>query len=133
MEVIDRKQTDWIGLWWHPESNYFSSPVISLAELRKFKGNVRLIVRKNGFYNGGENGRPNYVFLLRDAKSENPFEIGVENIDDDGPYKSKEMYYTEKGDRLYTEDEVRRIINGTVAEVERGTHDPYDILPSDYV
>lgn len=35
--------------------------------------------------------------------------------------------------RLYTEDDVRRIINGTVAAVEYGTHDPYDILPSDFV
>ena len=31
------------------------------------------------------------------------------------------------------EEEVRKIINGTVADVEYGIHDPYDILPEDFV
>lgn len=38
-----------------------------------------------------------------------------------------------EGKRLYTEAEVRKIINGTVADVEFGIHDPYDILPEDFV
>ena len=82
LEVIDGKATNWGGLWWQAESNYFISQVISLAQLRKFKGNVRLIVRKNKFFNNGENGRPNYVFLFKDAKGENPFVLEV-NEDED--------------------------------------------------
>ena len=69
LEPIDGKQTKWDGLWWHPEYNGFSSGVISLADIRKFKGNVRLYVRKNKFYNNGENNRPNYMFCLKDSDS----------------------------------------------------------------
>ena len=70
LEPIDGKQTIWDGLWWHPEYNGFSSRVISLADLKKFKGAVRLYVRKNRFYNNGENGRPNYLFCLKDANAD---------------------------------------------------------------
>ena len=70
LEVIDGKQTNWNGLWWHKEYNGFSSAAIDLSELRKFKGKVRLYVRKNKFFNNGENGKPNYNFCLKDAKSE---------------------------------------------------------------
>lgn len=83
LEVIDGKQTTWDGLWWHPECQYYSSAVISLAQLRKFKGNVRLYVKKNRYYNKGENGRPNYHFSLRDAKSDSVRELELQDIDDD--------------------------------------------------
>ena len=42
-------------------------------------------------------------------------------------------YYAGTGERLYTREEVRTIINGTVRDVESGIHDPYDILPEDFV
>lgn len=70
LEPFDKKQTNWEGLWYHPEYSGYSSACISLANLRKFKGNVRLYVRKNKFYNNGENGRPNYHFCLKDADAE---------------------------------------------------------------
>lgn len=132
LEVFDGKQTNWGGLWWQSDCMYFTSQTISLGQLRKFKGNVRLVVRKNRFYNNGENGRPNYVFLFRDAKSENPFEISVEEMTKK-PYKEDDVYYTEDGERLYTREDARAIINGTVRDVEFGIHDPYDILPEDFV
>lgn len=69
LEPFVGKSTKWLGLWWHPEYNGFSSEAINLADVRKFKGNVRLYVRKNKFYNNGENGRPNYNFCLRDANA----------------------------------------------------------------
>lgn len=50
-----------------------------------------------------------------------------------GPYESDGVYYTEDGGRLYTGDEVRKIINGTVSDVRYGITDPYDILPQDFV
>lgn len=83
LEPMNGKQTKWDGLWWHPEYNGFSSGVISLADIRKFKGNVRLYVRKNKFYNNGENGRPNYCFCLKDANSEIFHLMEVEESDGD--------------------------------------------------
>ena len=134
LEPIDGKMTKWEGLWWHPEQMQYTSACINLADIRKFKGNVRLVVRKNRYYNGGENGRPNYCFSLRDAKSESAVLMQVEDeprhcrYDDDS-----ECYYDEDDNRLYTGAEVRAIINGTVDDVKYGITDPYDILPSDFV
>ena len=54
LDTFDRKQTKWEGLWWHPEYGGFSSASINLSKLKQFKGNVRLYVRKNKFFNGGE-------------------------------------------------------------------------------
>lgn len=81
LEAFDRKQTNWGGLWFHSEYNGFSSEVINLAELRKFKGKVRLYVRKNKFFNNGENGRPNYCFCLKDADSETFWTPEIEEDD----------------------------------------------------
>lgn len=82
MEVFDGKKTKWEGLWWHPESNNFSSAAINLAQLRKFKGNVRIIVKKNRFFNDGENGRPNYVFMIVDSNSDKAKELEIRDEDE---------------------------------------------------
>ena len=50
-----------------------------------------------------------------------------------GPYEEDGIYYTEDDERLYTRGDARKIINGTVSDVEYGIHDPYDILPEDFV
>lgn len=134
LETFDAKQTNWSGLWWHKEYNGFSSAAINLAALKNFKGTVRLFVRKNRYYNGGENGRPNYVFCLKDANSSSFTVLEVEDeprrcyysVEDEG-------YYDEEGNRLYTGGEVRSIINGTVEDVKYGVSDPYDIVPSDFI
>ena len=125
LEPIDGKQTKWQGLWWHPEYNGFSSDVLSLADIRKFKGNVRLYVRKNKFFEGGKNGRPNYNFCLKDANADIFQNWEVE--DDNASFRDDD------GERLYTEDEVRRIMNGVFRDTQYGYTDPYDLLPSDYV
>lgn len=111
LESIEKKQTNWLGLWWHPEYNGFSSEAIDLAQLRKFKGKVRLYVRKNKFYNNGENGRPNYNFCFKDADAEvfKSFEV-VDSDDEDDVPRDRE------GNRLYTEDEVYQIIHGMESE-----------------
>lgn len=70
LKTFDQKQTNWLGLWWHSEYGGFYSSVISLSELRKFKGNVRLCVRKNKYYNKGENNRPNYCFSFKEADAD---------------------------------------------------------------
>ena len=127
MKTFDCKQTKWEGLWWHPEYAGFSSSSINLAKLKEFKGNVRLLVRKNKYYNNGENSRPNYLFCIKDSKSDIFRNIEVVMEPQSGTYQDN------CGGRLYTEEEVRAIINGTVASVRYGVTDPYDILPSDFV
>lgn len=104
LEPIDKKQTNWLGLWWHPEYNSYSSSVIDLSKLRKFKGKVRMLVRKNKFYNNGVNNRPNYTFCLKDADSEMFQTIEIEEDDD--------IQNEEDIRRLYTEEEVYQIIHG---------------------
>lgn len=126
LEPFDRKQTNWEGLWYHPEYGGYSSACISLADLRKFKGKVRLYVRKNKFFNKGENGRPNYHFCLKDADADVFHTLEIEDEED-------EEYTDREGNRLFTGEEVRRIINGTVRDVQYGITDPYDILPEDFV
>lgn len=123
-EPIDGKQTKWEGLWWHPENNGFYSKAISLADLRKFKGNVRLYVRKNKYYNNGENGRPNYIFTLRDANSNTFKLLEIEEYEDADEYTDK------YGNRLYTNDEVMRIIHGM--EIDYGLEYGNNLI-SDYV
>jgi len=92
LEVIDGKQTNWAGLWWHPEYAGFSSDALSLSELRKFKGNVRLYMRKNRFYNNGENGRPNYKFCLKDANSKTFYPLEVEADEETAEWKWHETW-----------------------------------------
>ena len=125
LELIDGKQTKWEGLWWHPEYNGFSSTAISLADLRKFKGNVKLYVRKNKFYNGGENGRPNYNFTLKDANAKVFKLLEIEDSDEDD-----DVYRDNDGNRLYTEEEVWQVIHGM--EIEYGLSYGNNLI-SDYV
>ena len=119
LEPIDGKCTSWEGLWWHPETNSFTSASLSLADLRKFKGSVRLIVRKNRYFNGGENGRPNYKFCLRDVAHDGKL-WEVEEIDEDDD------------ERLYTREEVERVKYGACLDGQRGLS-PGDILIEDFV
>ena len=137
LERFDNKQTKWEGLWWNPSTNYFSSAAINLKQLREFKGTVRMYVRKNAYFNNGENGRPNYVFSFRDANALNEIILDVEDIvgecENNEPYCEDGIYYDEDGNRLYTKEDARAIINGVVSDVEYGFHDPYDLLPEDYV
>ena len=131
-ELIERKQTDWLGLWWHAERNAFSSQAINLAVLKKFKGNVRLYVTKNQYYNKGENGRPNYVFCIKDAHSESFAELNVIDDKNRKPYKVDETYYTEDGDRLYTREEVQYAIDCAARDCARG-YGPGDNIVTDYI
>lgn len=106
LEPFDSKQTKWLGLWWHPEYNGFSSSALNLSVLKQFKGTVRLYVRKNRYFNKGENGRPNYVFCIKDAKSDEPYTMEIETEEENDVQTDK------NGNRLYTEDEVYQVIHG---------------------
>jgi len=87
LEPFENKRTDWQGLWYHPENYSFTSCTFDLSDLRKFKGKVKLIVRKNRFYNNGQNGRPNYVFMICDSQNERYLPLNIledDSEDDDG-------------------------------------------------
>lgn len=94
LETFNGMQTTWEGLWYHPEYGGFSSASISLAQLKKFKGNVRVYVRKNKFFKQGTN-RPNYNFCLKDSQSPTFTEIGIDE---------------DSCGRLYTEEELQEAI-----------------------
>ena len=81
LEPFENKKTNWMGLWYQNGRGYYTSSTFSLADLRKFKGNVRFVVRKNRFYENGKNGRPNYVFMIVDAANEKY--ISPEVLDDE--------------------------------------------------
>ena len=81
MKTFDAKQSTWEGLWYHPETGGFTSSVINLAKLKEFKGNVRVYVHKNKYFNNGENGRPNYCFCIKDANSDTFNDVDI--IDDE--------------------------------------------------
>ena len=127
LEPFEQKRTKWQGLWYNPSNYTFTSTTLDLADLRKFKGKIRLIVRKNKFYDKDLN-RPNYIFMLIDSKCEkfNPFEI--EQIDEGWA----DCYQTPEGERLYTEDEVKQVMRGACRDGHNG-YDEYDLLISDYV
>lgn len=106
-EPFDQKRTKWQGLWYHPESHSFSSTTLSLADIKKFKGNIRLIVKKNKFYEQGSS-KPNYVFMLVDSDNVkfSPWEV-------------------EDEEKVYTEEEVTSIIKGVISDCESGNGDAY--------
>lgn len=128
LEVFDRKQTDWGGLWYHAEFGGFSSQTISLAKLREFKGTVRLYVKKNQFYKQGSD-RPNYTFCIKDADSENfktldvSDEIEYAKRDEDG------IWRTSDGERLYTRSEA---LNAIDEAIEDTRYTSYDDMSADY-
>lgn len=131
-EVFDGKQTSWCGLWWHPENASYSSASISLGALKKFKGNVRMIVKKNRFYNKGMHHRPNYVFMLVDAKSKRFENISIIDEENRTPYESDGNYYDENGKRLYTYHEVQYAINRAAEDGQRG-YGSGDNIVEDYL
>lgn len=120
--------TKWQGLWAQERQGFYAGQVIKKAEIPKF---TRIVLRYNKYYEKGSN-RPRFVYCFADSEGYENKCVPIE-IEEGKPYKEDGVYYDEDGGRLYTEDEVRAIINGTVADVHYGVHDPYDILPSDFV
>lgn len=47
LEPFDNKRTKWQGLWYTPKNYTFTSAVLSLSDLRKFKGNKNMEEHKN--------------------------------------------------------------------------------------
>lgn len=107
--------TKWLGLWAQDRAGFYAGQVIKKADIPKY---TRIVLRYNKFYEKGLN-RPRFVYCFADS-------AGYED-------KCISMEYEAEAERLYTEAEVRCIINGTVSDVLSGITDPLDILPSDFV
>lgn len=101
----DKITTAWEGLWWHPESGYFSSKAFDLTGLKQFKGSVRIFVKKNKYFNKGKNGRPNYLFSITASDSGEVSNIKADNTGEN------------LTDRRFTYNEVQEIINKIVCEI----------------
>ena len=108
--------TKWLGLWSQERAGFYAGQVIKKADIPKY---TRIVLRYNKFYEKDSN-RPRFVYCFADSEG----------------YADKciQMDYEEEyADRLYTREEVRKIINGTVDAVKYGVDDPLDILPEDFV
>ncbi len=120
--------TKWQGLWAQERQGFYAGQVIKKGDIPKY---TRIILRYNKFYEKGGN-KPRFVYCFADSEGYEDKCVPLE-LDEGRPYKEDGVYYTEDGERLYTHDDARAIINGTVSDVEYGIHDPYDILPEDFV
>ena len=134
METFQGLQSKYEGLWYHPETHGMISNVISLGTLKKFKGNVRVYVRKNKFYEKDSN-RPNYVFSIKEVSS--PVFKNLEVEAERAPDKYAEMnddgyWYTSDGERLFTRDEVQYAIDRASDDGARGFTSGNNLV-SDYL
>lgn len=134
LEPIEGHYTKWMGLWWNPNTNHFASSAINLSDLRKFKGKVRIIVRKNKFYNGGENNRPNYCFSIRDANAESDAAFEVKEIEEKNRYDFTDTELEEICEKysLYTREQVERVKHGACRDGQSG-YSGGDLLIEDYI
>lgn len=122
--------TKWAGLWAQERQGFYAGRVIRKSEIPKY---TRVVLRYNKFYEKDGN-RPRFVYCFADSEGYEEKCVPVEREEqEECPYCEDGIYYTEDGDRLYTREEARAIINGTVADVKYGISDPYDILPEDFV
>ena len=83
MKIFERQKTDWVGLWKDEDNKMYISPSVNLKPFKDFKGNVRVIVRKNKFYTKGSN-RPQMQLMIVDSQSMNakdiePYEIKIKD------------------------------------------------------
>ena len=119
--------TKWEGLWAQERSGVYAGPVIKKSDIPKY---TRIVLMRNKYWKSDKH--PRYVYCFADSEGYEERCVEVE-MAEGRPHKEDGVYYDEDGDRLYTRDEVRAIINGTVSDVKYGITDPYDILPEDYV
>lgn len=131
LEPISTLSTKWLGLWRNSEKEILLSASISLAELRKYKGNVRLIVVKNEHYDNGKNRRPEYLFALRDTS--------IDKVDVLDIHKCDSYYLSEKQIEaiceqydLYTREQVECVMRGACEDGLDG-YAPDDCEIEDYV
>lgn len=122
--------TKWMGLWTQERPDVYAGYVIKKSDIPKF---TRIILTYNKHYIKGSK-RPKFVYCFADSESyeEKCVSIEYEEKEDIAYRRSDGNYYTSEGERLYTREDARAIINGTFADAKDGISDPYDILPEDF-
>ena len=120
--------TKWMGLWSQDRQGFYAGKVIKKADIPKY---TRVVLRYNKYYEKDGN-RPRFIYCFADSEGYESRCVPIE-VAERQPYKEDGTYFTEDGDRLFTRDEARAIINGTVGAVEYGEHDPLNILPEDFI
>ena len=83
----------WLGLWAQKRQGIYAGSVIKKADIPAY---TRVVLRYNKYYEKGGN-RPRFVYCFADSKGYEDKCIPVQ---------------AEKGTRLYTEEEVYKVIHG---------------------
>lgn len=122
--------TKWLGLWKQERQGFYAGQVIKKGEIPKY---TRIVLRYNKYYDK-DSSRPRFVYCFADSEGYASKCVPIElEESEDLPYKGDDgNYYTETGERLYTREDARAIINGTFRDCQYGISDPYDILPEDF-
>lgn len=125
-------KTKWQGLWKQEREGFYAGQVIKKSEISKY---TRIVLRYNKWYEKGGN-RPRFIFCFADSEGYEKMCIPIKNEDMETVFCKRDSdgrYYDENGERLFTREEARKIINGTYADCAYGFTDPYDTLPEDFV
>lgn len=132
LKKFEGMQTEWGGLWYHPETRSYRSTTINLALLREFKGNVSLVVRHNWYFEKGSD-KPKFIFALRDSKAQDSIELKARGVDWSPYYDyATGSYYTEDDEKLYTESEALSMLEQMKSDLMYG-ESPDDCVPSFYL
>ena len=89
--------TKWLGLWKQERKGIYAGQVIKKSDIPKY---TRIVLRQNKFYEKDSN-RPRFVYCFADSEGYEAMCVPVE---------------TKETERLYTKDEVYRIIHGIEEE-----------------
>lgn len=127
-------KTKWLGLWKQEREGFYAGQVIKKSEIPKY---TRIVLRYNKWYEKDGN-KPRFIFSFADSEGYEKLCIPIEiaNEDMETVFCKKDAdgrYYDENGERLFTREEARKIINGTYADCAYGFSDTYDTLPEDFV
>lgn len=123
----DRLKVKWEGLWKSDSKDAYSGPIIKKSDIPDYS---RLIVVPNKSYQKNSN-RPKFVYCFAHSVS---FAVNAEKLKPKKLIEIDGRFYTEENERLYTEEEVRVIMDGVFDDaINRVAYDPWDLLPDDYV
>lgn len=109
---MKNEKTTWEGLWFQREGLY-NGKVIKKADIPTY---ARLIVRYNKYYDK-DTKRPRFVYCFANGDAAKAITMKRDEYADESPYLDDDgNYYTEGGERLYTEEEVQDAIDKAVCD-----------------
>ena len=107
--------TKWLGLWGQERQGFYAGQVIKKKDITAY---TRLVLRYNKFYEKDSN-KPRFVYCFADSEGYADKCIEIEYEEDE-----------EDGERLYTREEVEKVLHGAIRDVEDGYT---DLVIEDYV